>query len=246
MDEYLPEYEKCFCKITIKTSLALLKKYGIKGLTDRANREEVVKDIVHFSRHRIKDMHARWIADRLTESIGIKEGLTEAEFELQLWVKQLEGYKVELKNVEEEIKKVLEETEEGQYLLSIKGVGYITAAIVLGQTGSFKDFHNAKQLEKFAGLDLIERSSGKKIGGKSISKRGRKLLRHGLYRVAIVAIARCKEFKALYEYKVNILKKNKMIAVTDITVKILRIMFAVVKNKTMYDGNLVLKAIAYS
>jgi len=26
----------------------------------------------------------------------------------------------------------------------------------------------------------------------------------------------------------------------------LRIMFAVVKNKTMYDGNLVLKAIAYS
>jgi len=79
-----------------------------------------------------------------------------------------------------------------------------------------------------------------------------------LYRVAIVAIARCKEFKALYEYKVNILKKNKMIAVTDITVnlltriadyrrlKILRIMFAVVKNQTMYDGNLVLKAIAYS
>ncbi|MEM3473543.1 MAG: IS110 family transposase [archaeon] len=132
LDEYLPEYEKCFSKITIKTSLVLLKKYGIKGLTDRANTEEVVKDIVYFSRHRIKDMHARWIADRLTKSIGIKEGLTGSEFELQLWIKQLEGYKVELKNVEEEIKKVLEETEETKYLLSIKGVGFITAAVVLG------------------------------------------------------------------------------------------------------------------
>lgn len=95
-------------------------------------------------------------------------------------------------------------------------------------------------------MDLIESSSGKRVGQKSISKRGRDLLRHGLYRVAIVAIARCEEFKALYEYKINILKKNKMVAVTDITVKILRIMFAVVKNKTMYDGNLLLGAIACS
>ena len=246
LDEYLPEYERCFCKITTKTSLKLLNKYGIRGLREKSNTKEVLEDIVKFSKHKISEARALEIVGKLENTIGLKEGLKGAEIELKLWIKQLEGYMADLKNIEEEIERVLNETEESKYLLSIKGVGYITAAIVLGQTGSFRNFSNAKELEKFAGLDLVERSSGKRIGEKSVSKRGRKLLRHGLYRVAIVAIARCKEFKALYEYKVNILKKNKMIAVTDITVKMLRIMFAVVKNKTMYDGNLVLKAIAYS
>ena len=246
LDEYLPEYERCFCKITAKTSLKLLNKYGIKGLREKSVALEVVKDIVLGSRHKIPKERALEILGKLENTIGLKEGLTGAEIELKIWLEELEGYLNKLSNIEKEIKKVLDSTEEAKYLLSIKGVGYITAAIVLGQTGSFRSFNNAKQLEKFAGLDLVERSSGKRVGGKRISKRGRKLLRHGLYRVAIVAIARCKEFKALYEYKVNILKKNKMIAVTDITVKMLRIMFAVVKNKTMYDGNLVLKAIAYS
>lgn len=63
-------------------------------------------------------------------------------------------------------------TEEAKYLMSIKGVGVISAAIVLGQTGSFGNYSNAKKLEKLAGLDLIENSSGKRIGQKGISKRG--------------------------------------------------------------------------
>ena len=46
----------------------------------------------------------------------------------------------------------------------------------------------------------------------------------------------------LYEYKINELKKKKMVAITDITVKLLRIMFTLVKNKSMYDSRLVLQA----
>lgn len=48
--------------------------------------------------------------------------------------------------------------------------------------------------------------------------------------------------KQVYEYKIKELKKIKMVAITEITIKLLRIMFALVKNKSMYDGRVVLQA----
>jgi len=246
LDEYLPEYEKCFCKLTIKTSLELLKRFGLTGLRSEAKEEEVAKAIVMISRQRISASRAAGIVATLKGSIGVKEGLSGAEVELRTWIRQIEGYREDLNNLEERIKTILIKTEEAKYLMSIKGVGVITAAIVLGQTGSFANYSNAKKLEKLAGLDLVENSSGNRIGQKSISKRGRDLFRHALYRIALVAIAKSKEIKWLYEYKINELKKKKMIAITDITVKLLRIMFALVKNKSMYDGRLVLQAMPCS
>lgn len=242
LDEYLPEYEKCFCKVTIKTSLELLKKYGLSGLRSNSG-NEVAQDIVKLSRHKITEDGAQRIVNKLRGSIGVREGLVGAEYEVRTWVKQIENYEEELKSLKKKIREVLGETEEAKYLMSIKGVGVVTAGIILGQTGSFADYSNAKKLEKLAGLDLIENSSGVREGAKSISKRGRDMLRHALYRVGIVAIAKNKEIKQFYEYKVNILKKKKMIALTDITVKLLRIMFALVKNKTMYSSRLVLQAL---
>jgi transposase len=246
LDEYLPEYEKCFCKLTIKTSLELLKRFGLAGLRNETRGKKIAKAIVMISRHKISAAKADTIVAMLKDGIGVKEGLSGAEVELRTWIKQIEGYQEELNNLEKQIKTVVMKTEEAKYLISIIGVGAITAAIVLGQTGSFTNYSNAKKLEKLAGLDLIENSSGNKIGQKSISKRGRDLFRYGLYRIAMVAIAKSKEIKRLYEYKINELKKKKMVAVTDITVKLLRIMFALVKNKSMYDGRLVLQAMPCS
>lgn len=246
LDEYLPEYEKCFCKLTIKTSLELLKKFGLAGLRNETTGEEVAKAIIMISRRKISAARAADVVAALKGSIGVKEGLSGAEVELQTWVRQIEGFHAELIVLEKQIKDILMKTKEARYLLSVKGVGAITAAIVLGQTGSFSNYSNAKKLEKLAGLDLIENSSGNRIGQKSISKRGRDLFRYALYRIAIVAIAKSKEIKQLYEYKINDLKKKKMVAITDITVKLLRIMFALVKNKSMYDGRLVLQAIPCS
>ena len=144
LDEYLPEYEKCFCKLTIKTSLELLKRFGLAGLRNSATRKEVKKMIVMVSRHKIPATKADSIVATLKRSIGVKEGLSGAEVELRTWIKQIEGYKEELNNLEEQIKTILIKTEEARYLISIKGVGVITSAIILGQTGSF-----AKVMDSF-------------------------------------------------------------------------------------------------
>lgn len=242
LDEYLPEYENCFYSISIKTSLNLLKKYKVSGLR-YGSRAAIEKDITLFSRRAISLKRAKEITTELKNSIGISVGLIGAEYEILTWVKQIENLNAEKILLEEKISKTLKETKEAKYLVSVDGIGNITAAVVLGQTGSFDDFSNAKKLEKLAGLDLVEHSSGQSQGLKRISKRGRDLLRHALYRITIVAITKNKEIKCFYQYKTNVLKKHKMVAITDLSVKLLRIMFALVKNESYYDGSLVIKGL---
>ncbi len=70
-------------------------------------------------------------------------------------------------------------------LLAIKGVGLITVAGFLAEVGDIGCFDSPKQIQKLAGLELKENSSGKHKGRSSISKRGRKYLRKVLFQAAI-------------------------------------------------------------
>lgn len=236
LDEYLPEYSKCFSELKGKTSLGLLKKYGVNGLRFNKDRENIIKDITILSKKRISKEKAIYIESTLKSSIGLNTALDVAEIEVKTWIEQFESNLNKIKGIDLEINKILNETEEGKYLLSIKGIGIVTVANILGQTGSFKNYKSYKQIEKLAGLDLIESSSGKKIGKKEISKRGRDKLRCSLYQATITCLANNTDIKSKYDYKVKELNKNKMVALTSISIKILKIMFSLVKNKSFYES----------
>jgi transposase len=62
-------------------------------------------------------------------------------------------------------------------LLSIKGLGVVSVAGIIGEVGDFKKFQTRAEIMKLAGLDLYEISSDKWKGRRKISKRGRSLLR---------------------------------------------------------------------
>jgi transposase len=58
-------------------------------------------------------------------------------------------------------------------LTTIKGVGFMTVAIIVSETLGFEQFYNIKQVAIFAGYDVLERQSGTSINGESrISKKG--------------------------------------------------------------------------
>lgn len=48
------------------------------------------------------------------------------------------------------------------YLLSIPGIGLVTVAGFLGEIGDPQNYEHWKQIQKLAGLNLSEQSSGKK------------------------------------------------------------------------------------
>ncbi len=123
-------------------------------------------------------------------------------------------------------------------LLAIKGVGIVTIAGFLSETGDISRFDSPKQIQKLAGLELKENSSGKHKGRSSISKRGRKRLRKILFQVVLPLIHSNEEFRSVYEYyttrRQNPLKsKQAMIAVA---CKLIRVFYAILTKGTTYDA----------
>ena len=82
-------------------------------------------------------------------------------------------------------------------LLEIKGVGIKTVFGFLAEVGDISRFNNPKELQKLAGLALVENSFGKHKGETTISRRGRKRLRYLLFEITMSLVAKNPELREL-------------------------------------------------
>ncbi len=145
-------------------------------------------------------------------------------------IKEIE---LQLAKCEKEIKTLIYSEEwlatKVEKLLSIKGVGLITIAIILAETQGFKLIRNGKQLVSYAGFDVVQRESGTSIKGKTrISKKGNSRIRAALYFPALVSSRFNKDFKNIYE-RINAGKSSKMVGVTALQRKILLLIYSLWK-----------------
>ena len=155
-----------------------------------------------------------------------------------MYIEEAEMLEKQVKLTEEELEKQLKETGFYESLISIQGIGIVSAATLIGEVGNINRFNSYEQIRRYAGLNLVENSSGKHKGKTTISKRGRSLLRSILYRMAFTMVNKNNEIKELYKYlttrKENQLKKKQaMIAVIG---KILQIIYAVVTKNEEYKA----------
>lgn len=120
---------------------------------------------------------------------------------------------------------------------SIKGIGKRATAMLIVYTQGFKNTHSHRQLISFAGLSPTEYSSGSSIQGKPrIYKRGGKNLRDVLYMCSMNAIKTNPACKTLYERLRGNGKTGKQ-ALIAVCNKLLKQVFAVVKNNSLYQPN---------
>lgn len=120
---------------------------------------------------------------------------------------------------------------------SIKGIGKRATAMLIVFTQGFKNTHSHRQLISFAGLSPTEYSSGSSIQGKPrIYKRGGKNLRDVLYMCSMNAIKTNTACKTLYERLRGNGKTGKQ-ALIAVCNKLLKQVFAVVKNNSLYQPN---------
>jgi len=143
----------------------------------------------------------------------------------------------QIADIEKEIETVVEQdTEVKRKLLkvmSIPGVGFLTAVIVVAETDGFALIKSRKQLVSFAGLDVKIKESGKWKGRAKISKRGNVHIRKALYFPAFTASRYSHTYKMFYE---RLLDENKLPLVASVAVqrKILSLIFTLWKNDTTY------------
>jgi transposase len=60
---------------------------------------------------------------------------------------------------------------------NLKGFGIMTFAVIVAETGGFELFKSQGQLVNYAGYDIVENASGKRIGKTKISKKGNNHIR---------------------------------------------------------------------
>jgi hypothetical protein len=133
-------------------------------------------------------------------------------------------------------------------ILEISGIGETILSGIIAEMGDISRFDDVKEIQKLSGLGLVANSSGKHKGETRISHRGRKRLRYWLFQAAKSAVAHADEFKELHVYyttrKDNPLKKMQSLIV--IACKILRVIYAILKNGTTYNPEKLLSDIKRS
>src|SRR3989338_2877579 len=140
-----------------------------------------------------------------------------------------------LKKVEDEIKtNAVHLTKDMQRLMTIPGVGIVTASTIVAEVGDFSNFKRPENLASFAGLVPRERSSGGKQRLGSITHQGSTYLRYVLIETAL-RVRETKDTLSLYAFYAKIkTKSGAMKARVALARKILTIMWHMMKNEQDY------------
>jgi transposase len=123
-------------------------------------------------------------------------------------------------------------------ILEIKGIGVVSAVIIISEIGDISRFKDPRQILKLAGLNLKENSSGKHKGKTTISKRGRRRLRESLFRTMIPMLANNPEFRAIHARNTarSVNPMNKMQSIIALCGKLVRVIYAILSKGNNYDS----------
>ncbi len=242
LDEYFPELVTVFkYPLKGKACRQILRSCPFPSLILQLGRDKVLAEIKKAVKKTIGQKRVEQLFQAAKDSIGVTYGIQSARLKLTLLIGELELMEKQLDQLEQAMEQALTNTGLQEIILSIPGVGIITAAGFLGNTGDPLRFTHPRQISKLAGYNLTEDSSGLNKSKTTISKRGRKQLRNVLYQMARTTVAVNSEMKELYHYLKtrprNPLKKKQALVV--ISKKMITIIHSLVKKQSRYQAELV-------
>jgi len=159
---------------------------------------------------------------------------------LKMKNQQISFYEKQIKAVDKEMLKLVKLDKELyskiKKIETVQGLGFITIIKVLTEVNGFLLFTSIRQLVSYAGLDVIEKESGKFTGKTKISKKGNARIRAALYMPAMCAIQYNKTLKTFYE-RVNDGRTIKMQGLVAVMRKLLILIYTLWKKEEEYVEN---------
>jgi transposase len=240
LDGLFPEFTQVFKEVSGQTALRVLSVCPIPGLIDGMTEDEFIKFAREGYQGRLMKGKLLALHQAARHSAGVKAGAWSVSSEISLLAEKLCLVNRHIRQIEQTLVSLVDETEEGKYLLSITGLGYISVAGLLAELGSFRSYHNARQMIKMAGSNPTEsESAGKRKNNTPMSKKGRPGLRHCGWTAVVSLLGRNPEFrtwaKRLRERPANANPLSGREIVGAGINKLLRIGFALVKKQTFYQ-----------
>jgi hypothetical protein len=247
LDDYFPESKGIFWSMRSKGLRAVLQNYpfpadvielGINGLT------ELIAKSTRRKESAAKKAAKLYKAAK--ESVGLKQIGIADRYRVKMYLEEVNRSEEQLKDIERQMKKLLEEVPYANNILSIPGIGALSCAVFLGELGNPFNFNNPKQIIKYAGYDPQENDSGQRVGRKIISKKGRWMLRKYLYFMSMRVIHRSAFFREYYHGKLKgsnrPLKKKE--ALCAVAIKLIKVIFALLRDERTFTAKAPVLALA--
>ncbi|MEK6728250.1 MAG: IS110 family transposase [Candidatus Omnitrophota bacterium] len=228
-----PEFSSVIKNPLCETGRYLLYHYPRPEQITSLGLRELTKIMQQKSRGKLGPWHAKRLWEAARDSVGVKQALASLCLEIRLLLQQIEDIGKTIQQIEVQLPCWLGQVPYSKRLLSIKGVGAVTVAGVIGESGGLERFSGQKALMKLPGLNLYEISSGKHQGERHISKRGRPLLRKLLYFAALNTTRRGGIMYLKYQ-EMLARGMEKIKAQVAISRKLLRLMYALVRDNKDY------------
>jgi transposase len=229
-----PEFLQVMKDIKSKSAQYLLRHHPTAQDIVAQGRDALSAVLRRVSKGKFGPTKAQALSEAAEKSVGIREGCMSVTLEIQEILSAIEACDNLISLLEREMCRHLKDIHYSGLILSMKGIGKVTAAGLIGEVGDFSKFHRAKELLKLAGLDLFEISSGKHRGNKRISKRGRSQLRRLLFFAALNTV---RKGGIMHKHYHRHLQKGmkRIKALIAIARKLLCIIFALVREQCAYS-----------
>jgi transposase len=240
LDTLFPEFTHVFKDPCALTALSVLSICPIPSVIARMTEDEFVATIEakhqgrRLMRKKLSTLHYT-----ARTSIGIEAGARSVASEISFLVEKLELIRRHTRIIEGTLVRLVDKTEEGKYLLSIRGLNYIAIAGLLAELGCFKSYRSAKQMIKMAGSNPTEsESAGKRSSRTPMSKQGRPVLRYCAWTSVIPMLRLNQDFRAWAKQRrerpvhANPLNGREIVGAA--LNRLFRLAFAMVKNQTYY------------
>jgi transposase len=237
--QLFPELRRVFKDITGLTAVAMLRNHAaaalIQGLSEQAFIASVRCD---FEGRRLCVSKLRRVHALAAVSVGLQDG-TQA---LQLRVRQqLQALALLERQREEACEAMIDvflALPESRYLLSVHGLGLVSAAAILAEIGDPSHYHHGRQWTKLAGIQPAPNTSGRKTRSRTpMSRKGRPRLRTTLF-FAVMRLVQVDDAFARQYLRFQQRDKNpltKMQALGALMNKLLRVLWALVRKQTLYN-----------
>ena len=241
LDDYFPELHEIFWSMNSRSLWAVLDRCPFPGDVVSMKRSVLKEMIACSSRKKAgAAQKAKALQQAAKKSIGVKRIGSADRYRVKICLEEVKRTVLMLKDIDRQMKGVLKEIPASEYLLSIPGIGTVSAAIFLGELGDPACFQNARQIVKYAGYDPQESDSGYRISRKFISKKGRWLLRKCLFFMSMRVVVLTNYFQEYYQRKLQTKNRfgqlpRKKEILCAVAIKLIKVIFALLRDKRRFQ-----------
>jgi transposase len=241
LDDYFPELHEIFWSMGSRSLWTILETCPFPQDVMLMDVSILAELIGRSSRKKTGSAHkAEKLMAAAQKSIGVKQIGNADRYRVQMCLEEVKRTVLSLKNIDKQLKFLLKDTPAATYMMSIPGIGPLSAAVFLGELGDPIHFHNARQIVKYAGYDPQESDSGSRIGRKFISKKGRWLLRKYLFFMSMRVVVLSNYFQEYYLRKLETKnrvgqqpRRKEMLCA--VAIKLIKVIFALLRDKREFE-----------